>query len=87
MVNFLLHVITCDVILCSALPLAAWSVDTYPRKTLAIVLKKLDFPAPTGPMMRIFDCLACTNWGGENVSTSILSSCSNYNISNIQYIY
>ena len=62
---------TCDVILCSALPDGAWLV-TRPRNTLAIVLKKLDFPDPTGPISKILDSGTWTFRGGQKRSISAL---------------
>lgn len=43
-----------------------------------MVLKKLDFPAPTGPIIKIFDSLTWALRGGEKRSTSIFNVSRNW---------
>ena len=64
---------TFDVMLCSALPQTACPV-TWPRKIEEMVLKKLDFPAPTGPRKRTFAVFSRVPRGGDQESISFFKS-------------
>lgn len=78
--------LTAVVRLCSALPLLARFV-IRPRNTELMVLKKLDFPAPTGPIINIRACVTFTSSTGLNATIFSVSSLSNWKLARTPSVY